>query len=175
MPEPTFTITIKPAEAAQVELLEREFSPHNLARNHYKRYEIQQRGEGVYLIAWHEHTPVGHFLLHWSGPADARVTSHVNVTRTAYLSAGETRLAYRRKGVATALIQEAERLAKANGCQQIGLKVGSTDNPDAKRLYEHLGYVDWGHGEFLISWNYIDRQGNTGTESEIVTYLYKSL
>jgi GNAT superfamily N-acetyltransferase len=175
VPEQAFTITIKPAEASQLELLEREFSPHSLSRYHFKRYEAQQRGEGVYLIAWHDHTPVGHFLLHWSGPADARVMSYVNVKQTAYLSAGETRVAYRRKGVATALIREAERLAKAKGCLQIGLKVGSTDNPDAKRLYEHLGYVDWGHGKFLISWDYIDREGNTGTESEIVTYLYKSL
>jgi hypothetical protein len=38
-----------------------------------------------------------------------------------------------------------------------------------------LGYVDWGHGDFLISWEYIDRNGNTGTESEIVTYMYKPL
>ncbi len=168
MPEQTFAITIKPAEASQLDLLEHEFSPQSLSKHHYKRYEVQKRGEGVYLIAWHEHTPVGHFLLQWSGPADARVMSYVNVEQSAYLSAGETRLAYRRKGVATALIREAERLAKARGCVQIGLKVGSTDNPDAKRLYEHLGYVDWGHGDLLISWDYIDWDGNTGTESEIV-------
>ncbi len=100
---------------------------------------------------------------------------YVNVEQRAYFSAGETRLAYRRKGVATAFIRDAERLAKATGCVQIRLKVGSTDNPDAKRLYEHLGYVDWGHGGSLISWDYIDRNGNTGTESEIVTFLYKAL
>ena len=47
--------------------------------------------------------------------------------------------------------------------------------PEAKRLYENLGYVDWGQGEFLISWEYIDRNGNTGTESEIVTYMHKRL
>lgn len=175
MHERTFTITIKPAEASQLDLLEHEFSPQSLSKNHYKRYAVQKQGEGVYLIAWHERIPVGHFLVQWSGPDDARVWSDVNVQQSAYLSAGETRLAYRRKGVATALIREAERLAKAKGCVQIGLKVGSADNPDAKRLYEHLGYVDWGHGDFPISWDYIDRDGNTGTESEIVTYMYKSL
>ena len=79
MPEHAFTITIRPAEASQLDLLEREFSPHNLSKHHYKRYEVQRRGEGVYLIAWHDHTPVGHFLLHWSGPADARVMSYMNV------------------------------------------------------------------------------------------------
>jgi GNAT superfamily N-acetyltransferase len=175
MHEQVFTIIIKPAEASQLEVLEHEFAPGSLSKHHYKRYEVQKRGEGVYLIAWHDHTPVGHFLLRWSGPADARVMHYVDVTQSAFLEAGGTRVAFRRKGVATALIREAERVAKEKGCTQIGLEVGSTDNPDAKRLYEHLGYVDWGHGDFLISWQYIDRNGNTGTESEIVTYMCKSL
>ena len=175
MHEQTFTITIKPAEASQLDVLEHEFSPGSLSKHHYQRYEVQKRGEGVYLIAWHDHTPVGHFLLRWSGPDDARVMHYVEVTQSAFLEAGGTRVAYRRKGVATALIREAERLAKEKGCTKIGLEVGSTDNQYAKRLYKHLGYVDWGHGDFPISWEYIDRNGNTGTESEIVTYMYKPL
>jgi GNAT superfamily N-acetyltransferase len=144
MHEQAFRIEIKPAEASQLEMLEHEFSPDTLLKRHYKRYEVQKRGEGVYLIAWHEHTPVGHFLLRWSGPDDVQVRKYVDVTNTACLEAGATRTAYRRKGVATALIREAERLAKAHGYTQIGLNVGSTDNLDAKRLYETLGYVDWG-------------------------------
>jgi GNAT superfamily N-acetyltransferase len=175
MHEQTFRIEIKPAEASQLEMLEHEFSPDTLSKRHYKRYEVQKRGEGVYLIAWHDHTPIGHFLLRWSGPQDAPVMKYIDVTKTACLEAGATRVAYRRKGVATALIQEAERLAKAKGCTQIGLNVGSTDNPEAKRLYEHLGYVDWGRGEFLICWESIGRNGNTGTESEMVIYMYKLL
>ena len=69
------------------------------------------------------------------------------MTKTAYLEAGATHGAHQRKGVATALIREAERLAKEHGGTHIGLEVGSTDNPDAKRLYEHLGYVEWGQGD----------------------------
>jgi GNAT superfamily N-acetyltransferase len=175
MREQAFTLEIKPAEASQLDVLEHEFSPESLSKCHYARYEVQKQREGVYLIAWHDHTPVGHFLLWWSGPDDARVRSSLDVTQSAYLEAGGTRVEYRRKGVATALIREAERLAKANGCTHIGLEVGSTDNPEVKRLYEHLGYVDWGQGDFLISWEYIDRNGNTGTESEIVTYMHKPL
>jgi hypothetical protein len=66
-------------------------------------------------------------------------------------------------------------VAKEKGCTQLGSEVGSTDNPEAKRLYEHLGYVDWGYGDFLISWEYIARYGKTSTESEMVTYMYKPL
>ena len=175
MPEQAFTITIKAVEASQLDMLEHEFSPETLSKHHSKRYEVQKQGEGVSLIAWHDHIPVGHFLLRWSGPDDARVMSSVNVKQSAYLSSGGTRVAYRRKGGATAFIREAEQLAQAKGCVQIGLKVGSTANPDAKRLYEHLGYIDWGYGDFLMSWEYIDLDGTTGTEAEIVTSMYKSL
>jgi len=111
----------------------------------------------------------------WSGPDDAHVMNYVDVANSAFLEAGATSVAYRRKGVATALIRETERVARTKGCRQIGLSVGSTDNPEEKRLYEHLGYVDWGRGEFLISWEYIDTHGNQGTESEVVTYLHKRL
>ena len=175
MSEPAFTLTIKPAQASQLEVLEHEFSPDTLSKPHYRRYKIQQRGEGIYLIAWHDDTPVGHFLLRWRGPDDARVMKYIDVTHSAFLEAGATSVAYRRKGVATALIREAERLARAKGCTQIGLEVGSTDNPEAKRLYEHLGYIDWGRGEFLISWEYIDMHGNRGTEFEVVIYMHKLL
>ena len=175
MHEQAFCIEIKLAEASQLEMLEHEFSPDMLSKRHYKRYEVQKQGKGVYLIAWHDHTPVGHFLLRWSGPHDDQVMRYVDVTNTACLEAGATSVEYRRKGVATALIREAERLAKAHGCTQIGLNVGSTDNPEAKRLYETLGYVDWGHGDFLISWDSIDSHGNPATESEIVIYMHKPL
>src|SRR2546421_1327385 len=92
MPEQEFKIAIKPAEESQLDVLEHEFSPDTLSKYHYKRYEVQQQGEGVYLIAWHDHTPVGHFLLRWSGPRDARITRYVDVTQSAYLEAGATRV-----------------------------------------------------------------------------------
>lgn len=175
MPEHTFMITIKPAEASQLDLLEAEFSAGSLSKRHYRRYEVQRRGEGLYLIAWHDGIPVGHFLLRWSGPDEAQVRQYIDVARRAFLQAGATRAADQRKGVATDLIREAERLAKAHGCTHIGLSVGSTDNPDAKRLYEHLGYVDWGQGEYLSSWDAMDSHGNLVTESEIVIYMHKPL
>jgi len=175
MDEQAFPFDIKPAEASHLEVLQHEFDPDTLSRPHDKRYEVQKQGEGVYLIAWYDHTPIGHFLLRWSGPQDAHVMNYMDLTKTAYLEAGATHVAYRRKGVATALIREAERVAKEHGCTQIGLDVGNTDNPEAKRLYEHLGYVDWGQGEFLISWEDIDRNGKTRIDSEIVTYMHKPL
>lgn len=71
---------------------------------------------------------------------DGVVTKLVDITHSAFLEAGLTVYEYRRQGVATAIIQEAERLGKEKGCTCIGLEVG-INNPKAKRLYEKLGYV----------------------------------
>ncbi|WP_167276507.1 GNAT family N-acetyltransferase [Paenibacillus lupini] len=81
---------------------------------------------------------------------------------------------YRRKGVATAIIQEAERLAKEKKCTRIGLEVG-VSNTAARRFYEKLGYVDWGQGEFLTSWENKDENGNTVIETEVVIYMQRKL
>jgi GNAT superfamily N-acetyltransferase len=47
--------------------------------------------------------------------------------------------AYRRQGIARALMQNVERWAKSQGYTQIGLQVFTTDRP-AIALYEKLGY-----------------------------------
>jgi len=169
-----FNIVVKPAEEAQLDFLEKEFSPNDLTKPQYRRHDVQKRGKGLYLIAWHENTPLGHFLLHWSGPSDAHVTKYIDVTHSAFLEAGATRSEFQRIGVATTIIREAERSAKEKGCTHMGLHVGK-DNLKAKRLYEKLGYCDWGNGEFLISWNYIDRNGNEGIETETVIFMQKVL
>lgn len=166
-------LEIKEAEESQLDFLVTQFSPGN-PMFQYNRYAIQKSGEGLYLIAWHNNTPAGHFLLRWSGPNDDPVTKLVDITHSAFLEAGLTKDEYRRQGVATAIILEAERLAKNKGCTCIGLEVG-VSNSEAKRLYEKLGYEDWGHGEFLISWEYNDKNGNKGRETEVVIYMQKKL
>ena len=67
--EQAFRCDIKPAEASHLEVLQHTFDPDTLSRDHDKRYAVQKREEGVYLIAWYAHIPIGHFLLRWSGPA----------------------------------------------------------------------------------------------------------
>ena len=59
MDEQAFRFDITPAEASQLEALQRAFDPDMLSRAHDKRYEVQKQWEGIYLIAWHEHTPIG--------------------------------------------------------------------------------------------------------------------
>ncbi|SFJ33666.1 Acetyltransferase (GNAT) family protein [Paenibacillus sp. UNC496MF] len=174
-PEKPFEFVVKPAEAVQIDCVHRIFSPGDYSRPQHRRYEVQSNGEGVYLIAWHLEAPVGGFLVRWSGPQDEAVSARIDVTNSAFLEGGLTIDEYRRKGVATAIIGEAERLAKEHGCTRIGLEVGSSDNPDAKRLYEKLGYVDWGHGDLTIRWGSMDAEGNTRMDAEVVTFMDKPL
>lgn len=47
---------------------------------------------------------------------------------------------YRRRGIATALIHEAERLLNEAGCPKVNLQV-MPDNPGAVELYKSLGYA----------------------------------
>jgi ribosomal protein S18 acetylase RimI-like enzyme len=47
---------------------------------------------------------------------------------------------YRRRGIATALIHEAERLLEAAGCPKVNLQV-MPNNPGAVALYQSLGYA----------------------------------
>jgi RimJ/RimL family protein N-acetyltransferase len=49
------------------------------------------------------------------------------------------------------------------------------DNPGARRLYERLGYADWGHGTVVGTWQERDREGPPVTHSEVLDTLVKAL
>jgi GNAT superfamily N-acetyltransferase len=166
-------IEIKPSEREQLDFIQSEFSPNDFLLYHHQRHRVQEEGKGVFLIAWHHDNPVGHFLLRWEGP-DEDISGKYPYP-TPYLEAGGTKVEFRRKGIATRLIQRAEELAIQKGYKKIGLSVGSTDNPEARRLYEKLEYVDWGKGELESSWDFKSADGKTGRESEICIYMFKEL
>jgi GNAT superfamily N-acetyltransferase len=170
-----FPITIRPAQEHELELLEETFSPGDKSHFHFERFENQKAGKGIYLIAWHENIPIGHLLLEWDGPKDPTVATSIDIRKRAYLFAVETRFEYRKKGVATKLIQEAERLAKEHSYEWTGLEVGYASNSEALRLYEKLGYKDWERTRFVVNCEYIKEDGQKYTEFEFVTYMDKKL
>ncbi|MHB8644886.1 MAG: GNAT family N-acetyltransferase [Thermomicrobiales bacterium] len=131
-------VEIRSADEAALPILARHFLPSDRALDHARRFALQQQGDGTYLIAWRGAEPVGHCMLRWHGPA-ADPTGHYP-RDTPYLEAALTKPADHGKGVGTRLILEAERIARARECKQIGLTVSSAENPRARRLYERLGY-----------------------------------
>jgi hypothetical protein len=60
------------------------------------------------------------------------------------------------------------------GHDRLILAVG-VDNPNARRLYERLGYVDWDHGTVVGTWVERDHHGSPTTLSETCHVLVKRL
>jgi GNAT superfamily N-acetyltransferase len=163
----TAKVEIRPGSdlAALVAALgQRHFFTDHLAR--------QQDGRGVLLVAWLGGRPVGDVFLAWE-PADVpQVRRQLpGVPQLIHL---EVLGPLQRRGIGTALIRAAEDSARQLGHKQITLAVG-VDNPDARRLYERLGYVDWRHGTIVATWQEHDLDGPPVTVSETCDVLVKRL
>jgi ribosomal protein S18 acetylase RimI-like enzyme len=117
------------------------------------------QGDGYYLVAWEDDEPVGH--------------AHLALTDPPELQDVCVRPDYRRRGVATALANAAERAVVARGSARLRLSV-SVHNDAALALYRHLGYGDVGvpprrvHGTIRI------RTGTIEVDDNLLT-LEKSL
>jgi GNAT superfamily N-acetyltransferase len=136
------------------------------------RLERQQRGGGVLLVAWLEGRPVGEVFLECDPAKEPEVRRHLpGVPRLDHL---EVPGPFQRRGIGTALIGAAEATARQLGYERIALGVG-VDNPKARRLYERLGYGDWGHGTVVGTWVEYPDDGPPVTLSEVCDMLTKRL
>lgn len=145
-----------------------------LGQRHFfaDRLARQQGGAGVLLVAWLEGRPVGDVVLTWEPADEPEVRRWLRgVPRLVHL---EVLGPLRRRGIGTALIRAGEDLARWLGHEQLALGVG-VDNPDARRLYERLGYADWGHGTVVGTWQEHDHNGRPVTCSETLDTLVRRL
>lgn len=118
-------IEVRPLREAEVALVDSHL-PLN-------RLDQWRRERSTFLIAWDEDTPVGHAHVAWDGTKlGAPEIQDVFVAESA-----------RRRGIATALTDAAEREAAARGHDRLSLSVG-TGNFAAKALYKRLGFDDAG-------------------------------
>jgi GNAT superfamily N-acetyltransferase len=160
---------IRPGSAADLATLvavlgERHFFADRLAR--------QRRGGGVLLVAWLEGQPVGEVFLECEPAKEPGVRRHLpGVPRLDHL---EVLGPLTRRGIGTALIHAGEDTARQRGHERIALGVG-LDNRDARRLYERLGYADWGHGPVVGTWVEYPDDGPPLTLSETIAMLVKRL
>jgi len=136
------------------------------------RLARQQRGGGVVLVAWLDGRPVGEVFLDCEPAKEPEVRRHLpSVPRLDHLEVLGPRWG---QGVGTALIRAAEATARQLGHERIALGVG-LDNLKARRLYERLGYADWGHGTVVGTWVEYPDDGSPVTLSEVCDMLIKRL
>ncbi len=165
-------IEIREVDMKDLPRLERLF-PQGGAEKHARRLVRQQNGSAVYLIAFLDEVPAGHILLKWDGAKDEAVLANrpVPCPDLEDLFVHEE---YRQQGIATQLLHYAENLSRQRGYAEIGLAVG-LDNPDARRLYERLGYREAGFGAYRVHGMYVDEQGALCTWEEECVYLVKNI
>ena len=132
----------------------------------------QQAGGGVLLVAWFDGWPVGDVFLD-RGPAEEPEIRRwlPGVPRLNHL---EVLGPLQRRGIGTALLRAGEATARKLGHRRVALGVG-VDNPDARRLYERLGYADWGHGSIVGTYLDRDHEGPPVTITETIDMLVKGL
>lgn len=87
------------------------------------------QGDGFYLVAWDGDEPAGHAYLALTEPPEMQDV--------------EVRAAYRRRGVASALVAAVEAEARRRGHDRLRVTV-SADGDGPQALYRSLGYADTG-------------------------------
>jgi GNAT superfamily N-acetyltransferase len=164
----TAEVEIRPGSTDDLTVLvavlgERHWFTDRLAR--------QQRGGGVVLVAWLDGRPVGEVFLDCEPATEPEVRRHLpGVPRLDHLEIPGPFWGR----IGTALIGAAEDTARQLGHERIALGVG-LDNLKARRLYERLGYSDWGHGTVVGTWVEYPDAGPPVTLSEVCDMLVKRL
>jgi len=118
-----------------------------------------EQGDGYYLVGWEDDEPVGH--------------AHLALTDPPELQDVSVRPECRRRGVATALANAAERAVVARGSARLRLSV-SVDNEAALTLYRRLGYGDIGVPPRRVQGTIRIRTGTFEVDDTLLT-LEKSL
>jgi GNAT superfamily N-acetyltransferase len=120
---------IRPCTSADLAALQQVTAGH--ARAHHEEcFALQERGDGTYLLAWDGRVNVGMATL-------LRTSKYPQTQGPAEVNALEA--SPQGRGTGTALLQAAEREARAWGRSRIGLAC-EAGNTRALRLYQHLGY-----------------------------------
>jgi RimJ/RimL family protein N-acetyltransferase len=143
-------------------------SGRTLAR-YNKKFDAQLRGDLTLIVAWRGDEPAGFVsLLHCSKYEPVRSTLGDFPELNALEATPQNR------GIGTALVRFAEDLAHLRA-DRIGIAV-APGNPGARRLYERLGYEDWGSGEVVDRWFELDDAGRETVEQvDVCDYLIKKI
>jgi GNAT superfamily N-acetyltransferase len=157
--------------AEDIEVLDHFMPSYSVDGNHAARFGRQEAGDSTYLIPWLDGTPVGHAEVRWTGCAAPEVrASRPGCPEINGLFVWPESL--RSRGIGTALVRTAERMAKERGIGAMGLGVDD-GNPRAAALYARLGYLPT--VPYVDRWTHLDSDGVRHEQADACVFLVKAL
>jgi GNAT superfamily N-acetyltransferase len=169
-------IAIRPITRADVSHVEAAYpEPERPESRHAERAALQERGDGISLVAWLGGDPVG--WVYVRSPSSAGISEHARSTGAAEIVDLFVLPDARGNGHGAALLAGAEDLARQRGWPVIGLAVtvSNPDNDVARSMYERRGYAHDGSGEFEDGYHYWTEDGEQHWDGEPHRYLIKRL
>jgi GNAT superfamily N-acetyltransferase len=133
-------VVIRPARGSDLPALEQALGQRDYFADRLAR---QRRALGVLFTARRAGVVVGSGYL-WLEPAEESEIRRF-LPDVPLLTHLEVLPRHRNLGVGSQLIAAAEQVAQRRDHRLVALAVEES-NPDAARLYQRLGYTDWGHG-----------------------------
>ncbi len=131
-----------------------------------------RHGLGDVLVAFLGGVPVGDLYL-WREPLEEPELRDV-FPGAPMLNHLEVAPEWQNKGIGTALIRACEDTARGYGADIMLMYVG-LDNPNARRLYDRLSYLDWQGGPVTCRWTEPDGTGGIRPVELAVNVLIRSL
>jgi GNAT superfamily N-acetyltransferase len=141
----------------------RELNPGEVERVDARLPLSRLDGAQTYLVAWDGDEPIGHAHIAWA-------KTEVGVPEVQDVFVLEER---RGGGVASALMEHAERVAAGRGHRRLSIGYG-VGNDAARRLYERLGYRDAGLEPRRVQGT-ITIRGRPVAVDDTLVYLVKDL
>jgi ribosomal protein S18 acetylase RimI-like enzyme len=135
-------------------------------RNLFRRtFREQEAGHRIMLLADSNNFPIGHVFIQFKEDSP-------DEKGRAYLYSFRVMEMFRRYGIGTALLQEAENITLDHGLEWTTIAVAK-NNDGARRLYERLGYRIY--NEDSGRWSYLDHKGIVRHVNEPCWMLHKKL
>ena len=128
-------------------------APWNKPPDQYPRYWAENlSGTRITLIAWVGNELAGYGNLLWRSDYEPFIEADIPEINDL-----NTLEPFRKRGIASAIIRECERIAAEHGKPIMGIGVGKTpDYANAERLYPKLGYAFDGRGVRSTIWGDVE-------------------